>query len=174
MPGTVVISDINQHAVKNDLYQWGVHGGWCVGAVVAFVGTIQKHRRSTKRTVENSSNDSPKNPPKKRRVRKKAKGVLSSMGGFGLVGGIIGLLTGASFALLWFSIAYSPFAPQCWVSSVSVERTMKTDSASGETTFTTRHPVAIYAFGAPIVLGVATGMIVGGVGAAMGKVKDVD
>ncbi len=166
---TELFSD-GHHAPKSDLYMWGVHGGWCIGAGIAFVGAILKHRRSKKRDSDD--------PLKKRSwiqsSRTKPSGILSSIGSFGVVGGILGLLVGGSFALLWFSVAYSPFAPKDWATSIKSMPNPKVGAVREFSWVATSHPVAVYAFGAPIVLGVTAGAIVGGVGAAMGKVEDIE
>lgn len=82
----------------------------------------------------------------------------------GFMGAILGMLMGASFLLLWFSITYSPFAPPEWVSSVSVEKRNRSAGERRESGFATDHPVALIAFGAPIALGATAGAVLGAVG----------
>jgi hypothetical protein len=149
------------------LQTW-VHRGWIFGVGVALFGVVmkrlQKLRKQRTRTGEKPEDKplqqetSQQETPKGRR-----HGLLASMawGGFG--GALLGGMLGATFILLWFSLTYSPFAPQEWVSSVSVERQRTGASGREEPVLTTDHPVAAYAFGIPLVLGGIAGAVFGGV-----------
>jgi hypothetical protein len=96
-------------------------------------------------------------------------GVVGSVGVGGLVGGFLGLMLGGSLLLLWFSIACSPFAPDGWTSSIFVETVGSEIRLPRERAATTRHPVALYAFFAPIVLGAVAWAAICGVAAAFQK-----
>ena len=97
-------------------------------------------------------------PRKGRRYGRLASTALGGLGG-ALLGGMLG----GTFLLLWFSIAYSPFAPRLWVSSLTVERQRAGSSVRIEPVTATNHPTAQIAFGAPLLLGAITGAVFGGV-----------
>jgi hypothetical protein len=98
-------------------------------------------------------------------------GILGSTGVGGLVGGFLGLMLGGSLLLLWFSLAYSPFAPGSWASTITVETIGHDTARPRKRVLTTDHPVALYAFGGPIVFGAVVGAVACGVGTALGKWK---
>jgi hypothetical protein len=82
-------------------------------------------------------------------------------------------MLGGSFLLLWLSLVYSPFSPAGWASSVSGER-MRIDHSSiyKAWVMTTNHPVALYAFGGPIVLGAVAGGLICSIGTTIEKFKN--
>ncbi|MGC1276251.1 MAG: hypothetical protein WBC44_21310 [Planctomycetaceae bacterium] len=92
---------------------------------------------------------------------------------FGAFGGtLLGGSLGASFLLLWFSFACSPFAPGGWASSVAIEKTRVDRGVPRERPLaTTQHPVALYAFFGPVALGASAGAVFGGICAAKGKAQ---
>ena len=172
------IASDGTHAPDCTIMKWCMHAGWFVGVGVALFGKIMQQRKAAKSSSDEAEQGQTK--PKKRASKKKSKktgepdGILSSTFWGGVIGGIGGLMLGLSFVLLWFSLTYSPFSPEGWVESVKVERQRKIGSAQKEYVMTTKHPVAVYAFCIPLVLGVATGGVIGGVAGAMGKVKDIE
>lgn len=148
--------------------QTWMHGGWIFGVGVALFGVIvkqiQKSRKQRRRT-EAKPAEEPLQPETVQQETPQGRrhGLFASMawGGFG--GALLGGMLGGTFILLWFSLTYSPFAPREWVSSVSVERQRTGTSGREEPVLTTDHPVAVYAFGIPLVLGGIAGAVFGGV-----------
>lgn len=143
--------------------------GWTIGVGVALAGAVLSYRR--RRRVNPPSNDKHAQKTERDQVdrvdsqdaaRGTRHGLLASVGWGGVFGALIGAMFGGTLVLLWFSLTYSPFAPQSWVGSVSVER-QRTTSARQESVLTTDHPVVFYAFGVPIVLGATAGAVLGGV-----------
>lgn len=174
------ISSDHQRAPATEPFQWWMHCGWLVGVGLALVGAFTKKRTSKKRSAarqaetDNEPEDLATPESGKWNTVGKRSGIFSSIAFFGFAGGFAGLMLGGSLLLLWFSLAYSPFAPAGWASSVNVEQRANSRLVENQEVMTTTHPVALYAFGIPIALGVAGGAVLGGVGAAMGKVEDVD
>ena len=99
----------------------------------------------------------------KHRQQAKRHGMLASAAWGGFFGALLGAALGATFILLWFSLTYSPFAPQDWVSSVSVERQHVGTSRREVPVTTTDHPVALLVFGLPVALGAIGGALFGGI-----------
>jgi hypothetical protein len=174
-----------QRAPDPEVNRWWVHGGWIVGAGLFFVGNIGRALRSMRKDMRAMVRVARvRKSSRRKQSRQKADGfsvrfgartcgILGSFGVGSLIGGFIGLMLGGSFLLLWFSLAYSPFSPAGWASSVSVER-MRIDHTSvhKESVMTTKHPVALYAFGGPIVLGAVAGGLFAGIGTAVEKLKN--
>lgn len=155
----------DQKAPDPTVVQTWTHAGWVFGVGIALLGAIVKFRKSRKKRsrkpqdhTEQDANALQKSE-KGRRLGPVASSALGSLGG-GLLGGIIG----GTLIMLWFSLTYSPFAPHEWVSSVSVERRRTGVSGRKELVHTTDHPVALYAFGVPLVLGGIAGAVFGGLG----------
>lgn len=143
---------------------WWIHGGWILGVGVALVGTVMNriHRRSSPRGESRARSGKSRSRSFRKPPRGRRHGFVAStlLGGCG--GALLGLLLGGSLLLIWFSLTYSPFAPQEWVASVEVER-RRVDRPYHQSGLSTDHPIAMYAFGAPIALGAAAGAVLGGV-----------
>lgn len=181
--GAFLIQEVgsdSQRAASVEPYRWWMHCGWFVGVGLALTGAVTRKRASSKQTVDpqtkadKESTDLATPESGKRKKTGKRSGILSSIAFFGLAGGFAGLMLGGSLLLLWFSLAYSPFAPAGWAGSVKVEQRANARFIENERVMTTTHPLALYAFGLPIAVGATTGAILGGVGAALGKVEDVE
>ncbi|MEQ8855220.1 hypothetical protein [Gimesia sp.] len=183
--GAFLIQEIgsdNQRAASLELYRWWMHCGWWVGVGLALTGAVTRKRATQTKTAgeqttadaDAESADLATPESGKWKTVGKRSGVLSSIAFFGCAGGFAGLMLGGSLLLLWFSLAYSPFAPAGWAGSVKVEQRANGHLIENERVMTTTHPVALYAFGVPIGLGATAGAIIGGVGAALGKVEDVE
>lgn len=144
-----------------------IHAGWCVGVVVAAIGgaiAFWKYRQQKMVQPEKLQTESVQPQPDLGESKKQCRrhGRLASMGYGGLLGAFLGGMLGGTFILIWFSLTYSPFAPQKWVASVSVER-QRTSTALEEPIATTDHPVALWAFAAPLAFGAAAGAVMGAV-----------
>jgi hypothetical protein len=160
-----------------EFVQAWIHGGWVVGAgLFAFGAFGQKLRSPRRRTPSEYLRRRRKSSPGQDRSESKGFrvtigsqpcGVLGSIGVGGLIGGFLGLMLGGSLLLLWFSIACSPFAPEGWFSSISVETVGSEIRLPRERAATARHPAALYAFFAPIVLGAVAGAAICGVGTVL-------
>ncbi|MFN3189436.1 MAG: hypothetical protein ACE361_02850 [Aureliella sp.] len=145
--------------------------GWIFGVGVALLGTLLNYRRQRKRQAETQADDKkiiqpapePTESPKRASSESRRYGILASAAWGGFFGTLLGALLGASFVLLWFSMTYSPFAPQAWATSVSSERTRVGTSARDVFIAETDHPVALYAFGFPVALGALGGAVFGGI-----------
>ena len=162
-----------------------VHGGWTVGAVLFFAGAVGQALRSgrkghdaVERTAAARATQRSRPAPGRPKARdfrvtigSRRCGILGSAGVGGLVGGFLGLMLGASLLLLWFSLAYSPFAPGGWASTVSLETIGHGTARPRKRALSTDHPVALYAFGGPIALGAFGGAVACGVGTAVEKWK---
>ncbi|QGQ23133.1 hypothetical protein F1728_10835 [Gimesia benthica] len=181
--GAFLIQEIgsdNQRAASLEPYRWWMHCGWWVGVGFALTGAVTRKRATQTKTVREQTSAATESAdlatPESGRWKTvgKRSGVLSSVAFFGCAGGFAGLMLGGSLLLLWFSLAYSPFAPAGWAGSVKVEQRANGHLIENERVMTTTHPVALYAFGVPIGLGATAGAIIGGVGAALGKVEDVE
>ena len=149
------------------LQAW-THRGWIFGVCFALLSIVMKKRKGTKKQASQSRGDlQEQSEPrqKSRRTPRTARryGFLASTALGGLGGALLGGMLGGTFILLWFSMTYSPFAPQAWVSSVSMERE-RLGSARRTPVASTDHPVALIAFGAPLALGTVAGAVFGGVG----------
>lgn len=148
--------------------------GWWIGTALAFIGAITGNLKfiqgtsltngrelslddrrpgesSTKdEATEASSADSESPSPA-------SSGVMAHMLGGGLAGGICGLLLGASLLVFWFSLAYSPFAPQTVSSAVTVEREQAPESTRPRNVFRSRSPILLYLCLAPAAIGIIAG-----------------
>jgi hypothetical protein len=138
-----------------------MHGGWLVGGGGALVGCIVHGLRSRKRSpVNDQQQDRGWRVP----AYPSSRSVLASAGVGVVVFGILGMMLGGSFLILWFSLAYSPL-PTGWGSSVTLERDWMVTQPRGlplhPLLHTTHNPVALYAFLGPIVLGVVIGAAFG-------------
>lgn len=144
-----------------------IHTGWCVGVVMAAIGgaiTFWKNRQRKQAQTEKFQSEAEEQKPELAENKKQGRrhGTLGSIGYGGLFGAFLGGMLGGTFMLIWFSLTFSPFAPQQWVESVSVER-QRTGTAREEPVATTNHPVAIWAFAIPLTLGAAAGAVMGAV-----------
>lgn len=159
-----------QPADPSVLKMW-MHGGWFFGVGIGLLPMIVKKIKMSKDQVsretlnrDHQENDTPpetqESPGKMTEERR--HGLLGSLAWGGFFGTILGAILGASFVVLWFSLIYSPFAPDRWASTVAVER-QQLPSGRKETVLTTDHPVALYAFGIPLMLGCVAGVVTGGV-----------
>lgn len=180
---------VPEHTAEH-LRAW-VHWGWVAGAGLFLFGALTRRLR----VVNSSMLGLRPTPPAgarsdaveeietnvgrpKRRYRDipvrdgRRVGALCGAAVFGFAGAITGAAVGGSFLLLWFSLTYSPFSPAGWESSVRVEEIRAVDPPRDVPVLATKHPVALYAFFGPIVLGAAAGAIVGGIAAAAGKVTE--
>jgi|GEM_PF-1546583 hypothetical protein len=163
-----------------------VHGGWCVGALLALGGAVAGKLRMQSGSgfsfrKKNAGTDEPPSdenaleaPAAHESVEETSKqsSVLSAAGGLGLIGGFVEMVFGCSLLVFWFSLASSPFAPGGWASSVEVKRERVNQSQSAQPVATTDHPVALYLVLVPAAIGLTTGVVGGGIGAAFGKVQD--
>ncbi len=140
-----------------------MHVGWVFGVCVALVGAIQQIRKRGWSLATHESASGEVNGQQEQPATEGAKrGVLVSAAWGSFFGAILGAALGVTFILLWFSIAYSPFAPKGWGASIKVERERVGASRIEEPVAKTRHPVALYAFGLPVALGVVGGAVFGG------------
>ncbi|WP_417386511.1 hypothetical protein [Gimesia sp.] len=174
------VSSVGDRVTSAEPYGWWMHCGWFVGVGLALIGAFTPkravHNRGIVKRTEAESQPADLTTPESGNWKTigKRSGILSSIAFFGFAGGFAGLMLGGSLLLFWFSLAYSPFAPPGWAGSVNVEQRANGHLIENENVMTTTHPVALYAFGLPIGLGATAGMILGGVGAALGKVEDVE
>jgi len=149
-----------------DTQSW-IHWGWCFRVLFALIGDVIAFRKHRKRKSSRQKNQQAKSNKCKFGLSQKNQtgrryGLFASTGIVGVLGAFLGAMLGGSFLLIWFSITYSPFAPQEWVSSVSLEQT-PVNSVGSDQIRTTDHPVALIAFVTPIVFGAAIGAAVGAV-----------
>lgn len=161
--GVIEFASNAQRAPTPDLYKGWMHGGWLVGAGLFFVAEILRRRskkRSTagKRLQRESEQSARGFSPSQNHGR--PAGRLTAIGVGSLIGAFLGLLLGASFLLLWFSLTYSPFAPGGWASSVTLEW-LNIPPELPEPVLATDHPVALYTFCVPIALGAIVGGLFG-------------
>ena len=142
-----------------------MHIGWVFGVCIALSGAVVKMRKSPRKQATSESPDETGQEPEPTQSPREGRrhGLLASAAWGGFVGALLGGMLGATFVLLWFSITYSPFAPSEWVSSVSVERQHVGTSRRKEPVALTDHPVAVIAFGTPLILGTIAGAVFGGV-----------
>lgn len=146
-----------------------MHIGWVFGVFIALFGAImqrrsQRRKRTTTETGDDVKHeDEIKRPTPEPQAPRRRRGFLISAAWGGFFGGLLGTWIGASLILLWFSLTYSPFAPQDWVASVSVEHQRVGTSARKEPVAVSDHPVALYAFGLPLAIGVFGGALFGGI-----------
>jgi uncharacterized membrane protein YeaQ/YmgE (transglycosylase-associated protein family) len=161
--GALVVSKHTAAAVQ----PW-VHGGWCFGTAVAFFGAVTGRMRfingtsqqSTRPAGERANAAGPTSTglwQESPTFRERVKGGLV----LGLIGGFLGAMLGGSLLMFWFSLAYSPFAPKSWVSSVKVERDDSRGAVPRRHLHTTNHPVALGLFGVPVLIGATAGSLAG-------------
>jgi hypothetical protein len=137
--------------------------GWVFGVGVALLGAVVQRR---KRQAKPTTGEAPKEivqEPKQTSSKGRRHGLFVSAAWGGFFGALLGSALGVTFILLWFSIAYSPFAPRDWISSVSVDRQRVGTSRREEPVATTKHPVALFAFSLPVALGTIGGAVFGSV-----------
>jgi hypothetical protein len=156
-----------KEAPDGSLIQAWSQGGWvfgvCFGLFVIATG-MWKKRKETERGEDSTESRAKgqrrwqRAPQITRRYGRLASTVLGGLGG-----AILGGMLGGTFLLIWFSITYSPFAPTEWVSSLSVERQPAGSGLRTTPATTTNHPIALIAFGAPLLLGALTGAVLGGI-----------
>ncbi|WDI43193.1 hypothetical protein [Bremerella sp. P1] len=144
-----------------------IRAGWCIGVLVAAIGDAvafwkYRQQKSIQKEKPQSESHDPKPELEESKNPGRRHGFLASTAYGGLFGAFLGGMLGGTFILIWFSLTYSPFAPQSWVNSVSVERE-RTTSAREEHVTTTDHPVALLAFACPLALGAVTGAVMGAV-----------
>ena len=163
-----------------------IHGGWCVGALLAFDGAVagklrmqsgsgfsfQKKNAGEDEAPSDENTAETSTAQESAEETSKQSSVLSAAGGLGLIGGFVGMFFGCSLLVFWFSLATSPFAPGGWASSVEVKREQVSSRQVKQPVATTNHPVALYLVVVPAAIGLTTEVIGGGVGAAFGKVHD--
>ncbi len=165
---------------SQDVRPW-LEGGWYVGTLLAFIGAILGKirffsgtslgtRLSKKAEPDSSGEESTSGSEQPREVKR--TGILSATAFFGFIGGLLGSLLGCSLLVFWFSLAYSPFAPTGWTSSVKVKHERTEPAGHKQPVMTTNHPVAVYLVAVPAAIGASLGATAGGVGAAMGKVTE--
>jgi hypothetical protein len=160
-----------------------MHGGWMAGCGLFLAGAIwnalpsmRKDAQAMKRSAKKRRSSRPEESRSESGrsgvyVGSKRCGFLGSLGVGGLVGAFLGLFLGASFLLLLFSLSYSPFTPEGWDLSIKAEK-IGMERPGTDRVLTTDHPLAVYAFLSPIVLGVVVGAILGGVSTIMAGKKD--
>lgn len=154
----------DQKAPDPTVVQTWTHAGWVFGVGIALLGAIVKFRKSRKKRSRKRKDNTEQDANSQHTSRKGRRlGPVASSALGGLGGGLLGGMLGATFIMLWFSLTYSPFAPHDWVSSVSVERRRTGASGQKDLVHTTDHPVALYAFGIPLVIGGIAGAVFGGV-----------
>src|SRR4051812_8334017 len=88
------------------MLRW-VHGGWLVGAALGLVGAVLQWRRSANRAGDEEQHR--RHREAFRKTVPSARGVFVSAGVGAFCCGLLGAMLGATFLLLWFSLAYSPF-----------------------------------------------------------------
>jgi hypothetical protein len=171
-----------QHAPDPAITRAWMHGGWIVGAALFFAAGVAHHLRSglSGRSEADGGKDGT-------RTRKKVKeamsssfnvtingrpaGILGSIGVGAAGGALLGLLLGGNLLLLWFSVAYSPFAPGGWASSISTEQIHIDSSVRERPVAATSHPVALYALFGPIVIGATSFALICGIGTTVQKLR---
>jgi hypothetical protein len=166
VPGVVQFAVVPERALQPAHFARWMHAGWVVGAGIALFGAVMHRLVQRRRTGKQ-----PRGLVDRRRSRRRAaesfrhrsRSVVASVAWGGIGGGLVGAMFGASLLLLWFSLAYSPFSPAGW--SVSIERSGRR-TASGREHFvaTTSHPIALWAFCGPALLGASAAAIASGVG----------
>ena len=165
---------------SQDVRPW-LEGGWYVGTLLAFIGAVlgkvrffsgtSLGTRLSKKAEPDSSDEDATGSSAEPREPKRS-GILSATAFFGFIGGLLGSMFGCSLLVFWFSLAYSPFAPTTWTSSVKVKHERTEPGGRKQPVVTTNHPVAVYLVALPAAVGVSLGAVAGGVGAAMGKVTE--
>lgn len=160
------------HAPDTGAARMWMHLGWVFGVCMAATGAAIKIRKegSKPHTIETPQKEQSqeiaptqnKDPDEPSATGTRHGLIVSAMWGGGF-GTILGAALGVTFVLLWFSIAYSPFAPQDWVSSISVERQPVSTSVREEPFAVSGHPVVLFAFALPVAVGALCGAVFGGI-----------
>lgn len=145
-----------------------VHGGWYFGTAVAFFGAVTGRMRFINGTSLQSTRSTGRTaapaPPESTGSRSESPTFRDRLHGglvLGLIGGFLGVMLGGSLLMFWFSLAYSPFAPRSWVTSVKVERDDSRGAVPRRHLHTTSHPVALGLFGVPVLIGATAGSVAG-------------
>lgn len=149
------------------------HAGWYVGTLLFFFGAVTRRLRiingtgpenRLSRTAENpTTNNNEAVISAKTEQQKKPSSALSFVAAGGLAGGVLGFLLGANLLTLWFSLAYSPFAPKQVVASVKVVREQRPGSVFKRPVMRSSHPVSLYICLTPAAIGVFAGATTAGV-----------
>lgn len=144
-----------------------MHFGWVFGVCIAAIGAAMKLRKKSSDPNPICAPEEISQTQVKDQDQTPSEGTrhgffVSAMWGGGF-GALLGAALGVTFVLLWFSIAYSPFAPQGWASSISVERQPVSTSVREEPFAVSGHPVVLFAFGLPVVVGTLSGAVFGGI-----------
>ncbi|MCC9608956.1 hypothetical protein LOC68_07660 [Blastopirellula sp. JC732] len=160
---------------NKDLYvmPWS-HAGWYLGTILFFLGAVTGRLRFINGTSLGSSSGGTADESTAQEEKavaalkaeqvKETSGVLGSAFAGGLAGGVLGLLLGANLLTFWFSLAYSPFAPQQVVSSVEVvHESQPAGSVFKRPIMRSSHPIALYLCLTPVALGVVGGATAAGV-----------
>jgi hypothetical protein len=163
-----------QRATPPETFRRWMDGGWLVGAGFALVAALVEIRRrrakqlaSRKQGHETSAQGREHYP----RPRTVLGSMVAGAAGFGLLGAILG----ATLLLFWFSLVYSPFSPAGWGASVNLEvdRTSfpSQSPTRGRIMHTTNHPVALYLFFVPVLVGAGGGALFCGAAKLVEKVN---
>lgn len=153
-------------------FSWA-HVGWIGGALIAFLGALTGHVRFFRGHAENVDSGETNEKVLGRseiaaatpelltddhsQVHVVTMGPVKTIAIFTLAGLILGMVLGASLVVPWFSIAYSPFAPQGWQESVKVEQKRTPGTPVKRNVHTSSHPVIAYLFLVPAGLGAVVG-----------------
>jgi len=166
------------------VHPW-THGGWYIGTILFFIGAITGQLRFTSGSARSKGSISQDQPVADDQSGEtgasadssakpgKRSGVLSGALSFGFFGGLLGAIVGGSLLIFWFSLAYSPFAPQSVTETAEVRRERNPGSARPQNVHRSSDPMVLYLCVTPAVLGAAAGAVSGGIGAALGKVEDL-
>ena len=157
--------------------RWGWVGGAVFGLIGALTGRLKMingsidrvtERRSSEKKVDASAADAAEASPPRRDIG----WILQGAGTLGLLGALLGAFVGGTLLLFWFSISFSPFAGTDWFESITTERLSANEAGrSGRDVTVTRHPIALYLFLIPFAFFLLVGILVGGIAAALGKVR---
>jgi hypothetical protein len=162
-------------ATPPEIYRRWIHGGWLVGAGLALVAGLLAARR--RQAAIRPGDDDRRRKRRESRLRgySSPRTVLGAAVGGAVGFGLLGAMLGGTFLLLWFSLAYSPFSPAEWGSSVAVETERMAPRSRGvprrSVVHATEHPVALYLFLGPTLLGLVGGTLLAGVGKMVEKSK---
>jgi hypothetical protein len=149
------------------------HAGWYVGTLLFFFaavtgrlafinGTSQRSgaRQTAKEAIASNAGVAVSAKPEQ---HKEASGVPGFVFAGGLAGGFLGFLLGANLLILWFSLAYSPFAPKQVVSSVEVVREEQRGSVFKRPVMRSSHPISLSLCLTPAAIGFLAGAAAAGV-----------
>lgn len=168
--------DNNGRALRPETHLRWMHGGWLVGAAIFSVGGVleARRRRTAKRTATSTGDDADRRRKRQARLASypSPRTLVGSAAVGSIIGGFLGMILGGTFLLLWFALAYSPLSPPSWGASVAVESDRRVRGEYFDAPrHTTRHPIALYAFFAPAVLGLVSGALFGGIVKIKGQVS---